>query len=51
MVRDVNFDFSEYAVAIADLMLGRMIAEKTIHSTTNCTELGRAVSNWSIRDE
>jgi hypothetical protein len=35
VVRDVNFDFSEYGVAIADLMLGRMVSEKSIRSNSD----------------
>jgi hypothetical protein len=51
VVRDVNLDFAEYAVAVADLMLGRMITEKSVRSNDDLLLVWDAASRgWVISD-
>jgi hypothetical protein len=50
-VRDVSFDFSEYGVEIADLMLGRMLTEKSIRSNGDLKlSWDVASKSWTISD-
>jgi hypothetical protein len=51
VVRDISFDFSEYGVEIADLMLGRMVTEKSIRSNGDLKlswDVGS--KSWTISD-
>jgi hypothetical protein len=51
VVRNVSFDFSEYGVAIADLMLGRMVSENSIRSNSDLKFSWEVVSkSWMIGD-